>query len=542
MGKPAPPAAGALAMGKLAPLAACALLACALLSCGSKGKPGRPPPGLTIASGASPLDPSCAQNPPFTGSAVEPFVAIDPRDPRHLVGVWQQDRYSDGGANGLVAGITFDGGATWAQTAAQFSACSGGSYERASDPWVSIAPDGTVHQVALAFNRSRPGQAILASRSLDGGRTWLDPIALQRTTDPDLGTDKESVTADPHDARYVYVVWDRLTGQTNPNSAFNTGPAWFARSSDGGATWEAAKVIYDPGADAQTIGNQIVVLPDGALVNVLAVITANSTQAPRTAIAAMRSTDRGATWSAVTVAEALFVGVFDGKTQKAVRSGDVLPTVAVDASSGALFVLWEDARFSNGARDGIALSKSTDGGLKWSAPAQVNLSPAAQAFTPAVNVSSAGKLGVTYYDLRNDDPNDLDHLLATPWLATSTDGGLTFQEVALAPPFNLRTAPFAQGYFIGDYQGLVHAGESFLPFFSMTNAGDGGRAEVFFKPAQPPAAVNVAANAAALARGDAAPAQGDAAAAREDAASARQSPAAAWDARGAVRSVPRTAW
>ena len=453
-----------------------------VLACGSKAKPAVSFPGLTLASGTSPLDPACGKNSSYPGSAVEPFVAIDARDPKHLIGVWQQDRFGDGGASGLAAGVTFDGGVTWTQTAARFSRCSGGTYERASDPWVSIAPDGTAHQVALAFNRSTAGQAILASRSLDGGRTWLTPVALQQRTDPDFGLDKESITADPRDARFVYAVWDELTGQTNPNSPSNLGPTWFARSTDGGASWEPARSIYDPGADAQTIGNQIVVTTDGTLINVLSLITQNSSPTPKTTIAVLRSTDRGLTWSSspVIVAEAEFVGVFDTKSQNAVRSGDVIPAIA---AGDALYVLWEDARFSGGARDGIAFSRSADAGLTWSLPAQVNLAHAAQAFTPAASLSPGGKLGVTYYDLRNDDPKDGDHLMTTAWLATSTDGGKTFVEQPLAPPFDLRPAPFAQGYFLGDYEGLVHAGESFLPFFSMTNPNDGGRAEVFFRPA-----------------------------------------------------------
>ena len=513
-------------MKKLA-LLTFALLARALFACGHDSKPGPPVgfPGLTFASGASPLAASCARTSSFPGSAVEPMVSIDPLDPRHLIGVWQQDRWADGGANGLATSVTFDGGATWTRTAARFSTCSGGAYERASDPWVTIAPDGTAVQIALAFNQSNADRAVLASRSTDGGRTWAEPRVLMRRTDPDFAMDKETITADPYKPGFVYAVWDELTGQTNPTSPSGTGPAWFARSTDGGLSWETARPIYDPGTDAQTIGNQIVVLRDGTLVNVFSLITQNSSRTPKTAIAVLRSKDQGATWSTtpVPVAPAEFVGVFDGKSQKAVRSGDVVPAIAVDAASGVLYALWEDARFSGLARDGIALSRSLDGGLTWSVPSQVNLAPGAQAFTPAAAVSQAGKLGVTYYDLRNDDPNDGAHLRATAWLATSTDGGLTFHEEALAPPFDLRTAPFAEGYFLGDYQGLVHAGESFLPFFSMTNAGDGGRAEIFFRPAQAPAP------AAALIADSA-----------QWAGPVQPVAARPWNARGAVRTVPRT--
>ena len=42
----------------------------------------------------------------YLNSEVEPQVAIDPTDPSHLVGAWQQDRWSNGGAHGLVAGYS----------------------------------------------------------------------------------------------------------------------------------------------------------------------------------------------------------------------------------------------------------------------------------------------------------------------------------------------------------------------------------------------------------------------------------------------------
>lgn len=41
----------------------------------------------------------------------------------------------------------------------------------------------------------------------------------------------------------------------------------FARTIDGGATWEPARAIFDPGVGSQTIGNVIAVLQDGTLIN-----------------------------------------------------------------------------------------------------------------------------------------------------------------------------------------------------------------------------------------------------------------------------------
>src|SRR2546422_9824218 len=72
---------------------------------------------LVIVSGPSPYA-ACAQ-PLFPGETnyvnaeVEPWVAVNPASAGNVVGVWQQDRDSFGGAHGLVAGYSFDGGLTW---------------------------------------------------------------------------------------------------------------------------------------------------------------------------------------------------------------------------------------------------------------------------------------------------------------------------------------------------------------------------------------------------------------------------------------------
>src|SRR6185295_19216787 len=95
---------------------------------------------------------------------------VDPGDPRHWIAVWQQDRWSNGSSRGLVTGVTFDAGATWTRVAPRFTVCSGGAYQRASDPWVDISPDGTAWQIALVTTPA--ANAIVASRSADGGLSW----------------------------------------------------------------------------------------------------------------------------------------------------------------------------------------------------------------------------------------------------------------------------------------------------------------------------------------------------------------------------------
>src|SRR5579862_5757508 len=207
----------------------------------------------SVVSTASPFAVDCngyASPNHYHNAPVEPWVAIDPKNPRHFIGVWQQDRWADGASSALVAAASFDGGRTWNESWAHFSTCSGGSYARASDPWISFAPDGTAHQISLSVSQDLVVSAVLASKSSDGGLTWSDPVTLIQDG-AGAFNDKESITADPYDSSYVYAVWDRSTGSNSTSRQ----PMWFARSTDGGDTWEKPRVAYDPGTNAGTTGN-----------------------------------------------------------------------------------------------------------------------------------------------------------------------------------------------------------------------------------------------------------------------------------------------
>jgi hypothetical protein len=427
------------------------------------------------ASAPTPFATGCSGVPDtgtlYPNAEVEPFAAVNPRNPLNLVGVWQQDRWSNGGARGLGTGYSFDGGVTWKRVFPPFSRCAGGTaanngdYERATDPWVSFSPNGVVHQMALSFDDTivpgKPASAMLASRSTDGGRTWSRSIVLVADTE-ELFNDKNAITADPTDSRYVYAVWDRLSFVPGEGA----GPMLFARSVDNGVSWEPTRIVFDPGPDAQIIGARIEVLPGGGLVNLFTLIDyltgALSAQV-------ILSNDKGATWSVpIKVADQLTIGASDPETGAPIRDGSIIPQLAI-SRRGTITVVWQDARFSGGLRDGIAVSQSSDGGLTWSAPVQVNSDPLVQAFLPSVHVRKDGTVGVSYYDLRSNT-TDPATLLTDIWLTRSRDG-LTWRESRISRPFDMAKAPTAGGLFVGDYQGLVSIGPIFIPFFVKTTEG-----------------------------------------------------------------------
>lgn len=444
----------------------------------SSPMPARPAaPSLYVASGLSPLPPQChgadASGILYANAEVEPYLAANPLDPRILVGTWQQDRWSNGSARALLAATSFDGGRSWTRQPLPFSRCGGGSvlnggdYERASDPWVSYSPNGVVHAMALSTKggvfQAGSANAMLASRSLDHGRTWSNPIALIRDGAAAFN-DKNAMTADPHDANFVYAVWDRLI------DANDSGPAYFARSVDGGASWQPARPIHDPGSRNQTIGNQIVVLPNGVLIDVFNQIDRPLLGPQRARVGIVRSFDRGATWSApIYVADLLAVGTRDPQSGANVRDGSIIPTIAA-SPHGELYAVWQDARFGSGAFDAIALSRSIDSGATWSAPIRVNAVASAAAFTPSVRVGRDGVVAVSYYDLRNDTATA--PLTAGVWLARSGDGGATWTEQRIGASFDLLSAPNANGFFVGDYQGLIEADGVLVAFYGKANDGD----------------------------------------------------------------------
>ncbi|MEO8461434.1 MAG: sialidase family protein, partial [Dokdonella sp.] len=196
-------------------------------------------------------------------------------------------------------------------------------------------------------------------------------------------------------------------------------------------------------------------------------------------------TDNGATWSVpIRVADSLAVGTRDPDSNTPVRDSTLVPQIAA-APNGSLYIVWQDGRFSNGARDGIALSRSNDGGLTWSAPAQINSNPPVAAFSPFVHVRRDGMIGVTYFDFRSNTPAPAT-LPTDYWLARTTDAA-TWQEnrvaqfdLAFAPRSNATPTP---AYFIGDYHALTSIGALFVPFFVQTNNDNSNRTDVFAAPA-----------------------------------------------------------
>jgi hypothetical protein len=417
----------------------------------------------------------------YRNSETEPYIAVNPTNPDNMIAAWHQDRWSNGAAQGVGAAYTFDGGKTWTFVNIPFTRCSGaaprsaGDFERASDPWVSFGPDGTAHYMALVADDSVNENGMATARSTDGGVTWTAPVIIKKNPaqDPVLRSlfhDKNTITADPKDPDLVYATW----------TLFRTGVTSLlvARSTDGGETWGPARPVgtFEPLNPSQLAffrqGAQIVVLPDGTLVNAFFRILLDQKNVVIDFEQALfRSFDQGRHWERMDTVVSEFTPAiaFDPELGIPVRDAGELPDIAVNRSSGDLYMTWQ-TRNSRGLVGTVA-ARSSDGGETWSDPVPVNTDPTVQAFLPTVSVNNDGTVGVLFYDFRNDTLGD-GPLSTDVHLALFDRDLQNRSERPLTPAsFDMRQmlVTGSRGYFPGDYVGLDTAGNDFVAAFTVAN-------------------------------------------------------------------------
>jgi hypothetical protein len=467
--------------------AAMAILASAPLAIGSGAAWAHSGPGIVQASSGD-LTASCTAGAEsgvnFPNSEVEPSVAVNPRNPRQVIGVFQQDRWSDGGAHA--------GGVVWTKDGTHFSegllpfgvcgAPGGTNYERVSDPWVSYGPDGTAYASALGLDAGLQHTGVNAATSFDGGKTWKFAQSVIDNNDTTLLNDKDSITADPLHPGTAYLVWDRNEQIVDPsnNLTYFEAPAYLSITRDYGRTWSTPQVIVNTAqvGTAFTIGNVIVVdHRTGRLYDFFhEIVNPSTTVASDFHYSFVSSGDGGRTWSAPTkvASDTSFFDADPNDPTKVLRTGGAMPSVAIDPVTGELYLAREGSDFTSSPTtwpvDQAELIHSTDGGKTWSAPTQISHGPMAPSYLPSVAVDPNGTVNVTYYDVSDLQPGNTTTLPTSTWLYSFPRGRQQkATEQRLAPDFDWLLAPNAGGYFLGDYQGLAASGiDGVRPFFATT--------------------------------------------------------------------------
>jgi hypothetical protein len=227
------------------------------------------------------------------------------------------------------------------------------------------------------------------TKSTDGGETW--PAALSNIQVDSTRWDYGSYSSIEADADDIYV--------THYEGYYSDGNLRFARSNDGGDTWDVSFIdeTGDAGLYARTVYNN-----DTLYVGYHHVIDYDSGE-----YLFRKSTDGGDTWSA---AVAIDTGV------------DAITTLDIAVAADTVYTSYIDRD-----NDDLKFARSENGGDTWD-PADI------------VTIESAGRVGysssievdgtniyVSYYDFRETEPGYLK-------FAKSTDSGSTWTTTRVDPP------------------------------------------------------------------------------------------------------------
>jgi hypothetical protein len=235
------------------------------------------------------------------------------------------------------------------------------------DFFPQLTTDGVGHWVAVwsALYFDAFDVDVLVSRSADNGATWTAPAALNTDAATDTRRDGyPQVTTDG--AGNWVAVWNSTVGFPVGGTTPGTdGNILVSRSADNGATWTPPATIA---ADTATDDEAAQVTTDGAghwVAVWLSNRTLGGTIGTDFDILVSRSTDNGANWTAPTALN----------TNAGSDSGaDYVPQVTTDRA-GNWVAVWNSSD-TLGATIGtdfdILVSRSTDNGATWTAPAALN--------------------------------------------------------------------------------------------------------------------------------------------------------------------------
>src|SRR5215212_7954019 len=353
-----------------------------------------------------------------------------------IVAAYQVGRIYDGGACAIGFSTSTNNGASWTSGLlpgmTKWTSVPG-SNDRATDAAVAFDARRNAWLISSLTLLETPGihgNAVVTSRSTDGGLTWGNPVVT--ATGGDL--DKNWIVCDNTASSALYG-----TSYTQWGDHGNGNRLQMNRSTDGGLTWSAPATN-----NTGVIGGQPVVHPNGTVIVPIA-------NANETAVGAFNSTNGGASWSAVTTIATIRHHAVAGS----LREGP-LPSAEIDGA-GTVYVAWTDCRFRRACKaNDIVLSHSLNAtGTSWSAVSRVPIdgtNSGIDHFIPGLAVNKATsspgtQLGLTYYFYPSGSTQ-----LSVGFIS-STNAGSTWgpaQIVASGMP-STWTATTSQGRMVGDY-------------------------------------------------------------------------------------------
>lgn len=345
------------------------------------------------------------------------------------------------------------------------------------DPVLGCPDASTFYYSSIFFTSSRTTftNAVSVSKSTDGGFTFAPPVIAAGKDAVTHFLDKDFMAVNPltgNEVAVTYTDFDfsgQVCGFAAPGIPNERVGIELVFSKDGGSTWSAPAVVDQVCSVAPDFpfvqGSQVTFGPEGQVY--VAWEFFGSFSGPRE-IRIRKARHLGTVFlPIVKVSDVTFIGD-SFAVEGGFRTFLDLSGLAVDRSltgtRGSLYVVWHDGRnlpvsfsgFPYNYSD-VLLSKSRNGGVTWSTPVRVNnnVKPlptglGTDQYQPGVAVDRTGKVGVCWYDRRNDPLN----LLVDRFCGTSADGGTTFSNVRVttsswAPIHG--TDDIINPFYLGDY-------------------------------------------------------------------------------------------
>lgn len=339
----------------------------------------------------------------------EVTIAINPTDPMNLVG----------GANLSFYYYSTNGGLNWYQSQLTSSMGVWG------DPVTIFDEQGHVYYGHLSNPLNGDWlDRIVVQKSTNGGATWNDGVGIGLNGSKDQ--DKEWLAVDRTDSPHagsLYMAWTEFDvyGSSSP---LDSTRILFSRSTDHGATWLTPVRVSDRGGDCIDEDNTVegavpAVGPDGQIY---------LAWSGPLGIMFDQSTDGGGTFGEDRLVTSQ-PGGWDFAVSGIYRCNG-LPMTLCDISDspyrGTVYVMWSDQR--DGHTD-VFIKKSTDAGTTWSVTKRVHGDASSRhQFFPSMAIDqTTGYLYVVYYDRRQvgGDTTEV-------WLSKSRDGGETFEDIRIS--------------------------------------------------------------------------------------------------------------
>jgi hypothetical protein len=338
------------------------------------------------------------------------------------------------------------------------------------DPGLGCASLTRVFYSSLLYRvdgSGTPWSSVSVSISTNGGVSFGTPVTAVKKSANTHFLDKDQFAVDPMNSNHVVVIYtdfdySRAICLTSARVAVEV-----VESSDGGNSYGPPFVVFQicsgPPNFPFVQGGQVAFSPSGN------VDVALEGYFPGRQLG-FDSAAFGSPFGPVTLVGNI-MGVGDGfAIQGGIRTFLDIQGMAVDHSPGAtkgtIYIAYHDSKFQksfNGvvyAYSDAMVAKSGNGGATWTT-VQVNnnTEPVSNgngidSYQPAVAVDKTGKVGVCWYDRRNDPLN----FLTDRYCGVSSNAGATFTNVRVTPssfaPIH-GTDNLVNGFYDGDYDGLT---------------------------------------------------------------------------------------